>query len=248
MSANRISYGRTPNNIPFVNENINTLNQFSQKNGYIYFNGRRLGFPLSVSQYNQQQNGEGESSSSYNIQFSNIQNIVFQGATVKQNPYDKSQVRVVIDKTVEPNLQNVDGDLIIRSQYYILREITSSIKQVQYNATKKQFLICNGQKPITIKLPRQAKDMDYVKISTLDKINANNVVNIVVTRLGVYINSTNETMLTIDSPYSSVQLVYSRSTHTWLVLTPFIPVQRDTVGLTNQQAIRNAKKQMLIFG
>jgi hypothetical protein len=46
--------------------------------------------------------------------------------------------------------------------------------------------------------------MDYVKISTLDKINANNVVNIVVTRLGVYINSTNETMLTIDSPYSSV--------------------------------------------
>ena len=29
MTGNRISNGRTPNNIPFVNENLTVLNKFS---------------------------------------------------------------------------------------------------------------------------------------------------------------------------------------------------------------------------
>lgn len=248
MIFSRISYGATPNNIPFISVNRNVLDKFSYQpqNNFVYFNGKKLSYSLSVSQYNGQSDSS-QSNSSYNIKFNDVQNIVFEGAVVKQNPYNNKQIRVVFN-TIQDFISLNQEQITIINDYYKIKEITSSNKQVQYNATKKQFLICNGQKPITIKLPGQVQDMDYIKISTLDKINANNVVNIVVTRLGVYINSTNETMLTIDSPYSSVQLIYSRSTQTWLVITPFIPMQRDTVGITKQEAQRAAKKQMLIFG
>lgn len=244
MTGNRISNGRTPNNIPFVNENLAVLNKFSQQNGFVYFNGQRLGKTLTVSQYNNQ---ESSISSVYNISFTNIQNIVFDGAQVKQNPYNEKQVTIVVKpltiQKIEQYLQQNDA-FVINNDYFKIKQVNSQ----QYNATAKQYLICNGEQPTVIRLPIDAKDMDYVKIATLGKINQNNKVTIVVRNIGVYINSTNETTLEIDSPYSSVQLIFSYATHTWMVINPFVPLQRDTVGLTKQQSIRNVKKQMLIFG
>lgn len=242
MSYNRISYGRTPNNIPFINQNLNVLNKFTQIDGFIYFNGQKLGKPLTVSQYNNQSNGS-NSSSSYNISFSDIQNIVFEGAVVKQNPYNKKQIRVVVDN-VGDYLQYIDQKLTITYDYYKIKQVNST----QYNIDVKQYIICNGEQSAVIKLPSSPNDMDYVKIATLGRINSQNTVTIAVKTVNMYINSTNQTTLVIDTPYSSLQLVYSLSTNTWLVLTPFVPMQRNTAGLTNQEAVKMAKKQMLIFG
>lgn len=242
MSYNRISYGRTPNNIPFINQNLNVLNKFTQIDGFIYFNGQKLGKPLTVSQYNNQSNGS-NSSSSYNISFSDIQNIVFEGAVVKQNPYNKKQIRVVVD-SLGDYLQQVDQKLTITYDYYKIKQVNSTY----YNIDVKQYIICNGKQSAVIKLPSSPNDMDYVKIATLGRINSQNTVTIAVKTVNMYINSTNQTTLVIDTPYSSLQLVYSSSTNTWLVLTPFVPMQRNTSGLTNQEAVKMAKKQMLIFG
>lgn len=235
MGNNRISQGRTPNNIAFVNKNLSVLDKFTEQNGFVYFDKRRLGESLTLIQYNNQ-----SSSSSNNISFSDITNIIFEGAILKQNPYNEKQVRVVIDPI---SLYLQDDKVYLQNDFYHLKQISSSL----YNASVKQYLICNSDNPIQINLP-QASDMDYIKIATLDKINQSNTVTIMVQNVGTYIHSTNEIMLVIDSPYSSVQLVFSESIHTWQVITPFIPMDRDTTGITKQQSIKNAKKQMLIFG
>lgn len=247
MSYNRISYGRTPNNIPFINGNIKVLNQFSQLNGFVYFNGKRIGQSLSVSSYNQQSEYSNESNSSYNIQFNNIQNIVFEGATVIQNPYNQNQVIVKIEN-IKDYISSNQQNIVVNNNFYQLKQI--NVKQ--YNSSVGQYLICNSQREVSkgkqiIRLPSDPSDMSYVKIATLDKINSDNVVSIVVNSANTYINSTNETQLIIDSAYSSVQLIFSQITRTWLVVTPFIPRQRQTIGLTEQDAIQMAKKQMLIF-
>lgn len=238
---NRISQGRSPNNIPFINENIDVLNKFSQQNGFVYFNGHRLGNSLNVTQYNNE-SFTSNSNSSYNISFSNIQNIVFQGAEVKINPYNNKQVKVIFDKI--ENYIGQENLLITSNDYYKIKEINFQ----NYSASAKQYLICNGENSTVIKLPSSAKQMDYIKIATLGKINTENTVTVVVSSINTYINSTNQTSLVIDSPYSSVELVFSASTYTWMIITPFVPMQRNTAGLTTQQAVKAAKKQMLIFG
>ena len=236
---NKISNAQTPGGIPFISENRQVLDKFSSiDNKNIYFNGKRLGQALTISEYN---GADQENSNS--LAYSNINSIVFQGADVKQNPYNHNQIRVKIknvQQIIDPN-----GQTTIVNDYYKLKQL--DIRDGgSYEANVKQYLICKGS--CIIKLPKDVQDMDYIKIATLGNVNQKNTVTIQTRVLGAYINSTNQNTLVINSPYSSVELVFSFSIRTWLVLTPFIPIQSLSDGLDEQQAKNLAKKQMLIFG
>lgn len=238
--VNRIGKGVSPNGTPFVNDNQSVLDKLSQIDGYLYYNGNLIGRAIDIVSYNNENLSENsDSSSSYNEQYNNVQKIIFQGATVYTNPYNQRQVFVKIN-----NIEDyIRDETNIINDYYHIKEINMA----DYNASVKDYLICNNTSQTIIRLPN-ASNMDYIKIATLQNINENNPVRIVVSVLNTYINSTNQLQLTINTPYSSVQLVYSESHRIWRVLIPFIPMERSTQGITIEQSNQIMRKNMLIFG
>lgn len=241
-AINRIGNGTSPSGIPFVNPNQDTLDKISQQNNQLLFNNKKLGKPLTIIESNTNQSStSSDSDSSYYKRFDNVQKIIFHGANVQVNPYNNKQVYVNVTK-VQDIIDQKDN---IITNYFNIRTINSS----EYQMKNKDFVLCNNLNGNTIlKLPKNAEDKSYIKIATLENINSENKVTITVSQPYIFISKTNNTTLQIDTPYSSIQLIFDYAYKIWRVITPFVPIQRSTVGITQLQVKKMTKKYLNIFG
>lgn len=211
MSKNIISNPFNPHGVPLINENIQVLNKFSQIDGKICYNGIPLAHQLKIIGMN---NGNIKTISN------NVSTIIIEGDfDVSLNNQNDEQVIIT---------SNIVADRI--SQLFITQ--LNSITQI-YNLSKNEYLICNNEKQLILNLPPNVLTNDIVKIATLSNISQINKITIKTSKiiengiqLQTYIDSKNNQQLIIDTPYSSVELIFDRSNLLWKVLTPFVPMDR----------------------
>ena len=84
------------NGQPLININQQTLDEISEKNGWITFKNKKLSKAISFVEYNNQELSVNSDSSStiYNNQFEDIQKIIFVNAQLSVNPYNQTQLFV----------------------------------------------------------------------------------------------------------------------------------------------------------
>lgn len=247
-NVNKIGNPYNQNGQPLININQQTLDEISEKNGWITFKNKKLSKAISFVEYNNQELSVNSDSSStiYNNQFEDIQKIIFVNAQLSVNPYNQTQLFVKCKNNNNGENLNVD--------YFNIKFVNGE----QINLNNKDFIICNRQNNLMdetiqttfVYLPiiKDSVGVYHVKISTLQNINANNKVVVTVNQAGVFIDRSGNIQLQIQSPYSSIQLVYDFSYKLWRVITPFIPMQRRTVGLTSDQVKKVTNKILMIRG
>jgi len=109
-----------------------------------------------------------------------------------------------------------------------------------------QLIICKAG-GITVNLPDSPADKSMIKVATLDAVNPANLVTIKSSTTN-FISAFNNQDMIINTPYSSIELVYNASLKIWRVVTPFAPQAISASGLTAEEAKAVAKKQAIIFG
>lgn len=229
---NRIGGASDPDGKQFISQNRQVLDKIGQnEDGNLLFNDKLIGQALTIVNGDQQiQNGQS------NQIYNNISKIVFSNAKNIILSEDGKTITIELDK-----FQNHIDEQKLNISYYDIKILASNI--ATYNAKEKEYLICDHA--VDIILP-QVNKMSYIKIATIMGIDEKNVVKINST--SGYINQKNCTELILDIAYSSVELVYNFASNIWMILTPFVPVQTNIIGLDQLEQRKLIKKNNLLFG